>query len=92
VFGDLNIWQDIRYSARTLRASPVFAAAVLLAIALSIGPVTAILNIGNWLLWRPHPGVTDSRSLALVCGCAGVVDEEPAHLRGAGQERQEARC
>jgi predicted permease len=61
-----SVWHDIRYSARTLRASPVFTASVLLAIALSIGPVTAILSIGNWLLWRPHPGVTDSRSLGVV--------------------------
>ena len=61
-----SVWQDVRYSARTLRRSPVFSLAVLLAVALSIGPVTAILSVGNWLLWRPHPGVTDSRSIALV--------------------------
>ena len=34
--------------------------------ALSIGPVTAILSVGNWLLWRPHPGVAEARSLGLV--------------------------
>jgi putative ABC transport system permease protein len=39
---------------------------VLLAVALSIGPVTAILSVGNWLLWRPHPGVADAQSLAVV--------------------------
>jgi predicted permease len=61
-----SVWQDIRYSARTLRGSPVFSLAVLLAVALSIGPVTAILSVGNWLLWRPHPGVTHSRSIATV--------------------------
>jgi putative ABC transport system permease protein len=61
-----SIWQDARYSARTLRRAPVFAVAVLLAIACSIGPVTAIVSIGNWLLWRPHPGVADSRALAVV--------------------------
>jgi predicted permease len=61
-----TVWQDIRYSARTLRGSPLFSLAVLLAIALSIGPVTAILSVGNWLLWRPHPGVTDSSSIATV--------------------------
>ena len=60
------LWQDIRYSGRTLRSSPVFSLTVLLAVALSIGPVTAILSVGNWLLWRPHPGVTDARSLAVV--------------------------
>jgi putative ABC transport system permease protein len=61
-----TLWQDIRYSGRTLRSSPAFSLTVLLAVALSIGPVTAILSIGNWLLWRPHPGVTDARSLAVV--------------------------
>jgi putative ABC transport system permease protein len=61
-----TLWQDIRYSARTLRGSPAFSVTVLLAVALSIGPVTAILSVGNWLLWRPHPGVTDSRSLGVV--------------------------
>ena len=60
------LWQDIRYSGRTLRSSPVFSLTVLLTVALSIGPVTAILSVGNWLLWRPHPGVTDARSLAVV--------------------------
>ena len=61
-----TFWQDIRHSARTLRGSPAFSITVLLAVALSIGPVTAILSVGNWLLWRPHPGVADARSLALV--------------------------
>ena len=61
-----SVWQDLRYSARTLRGSPVFSLTVLLAVALSIGPLTAILSVGNWLLWRPHPGVTDSRSIAMV--------------------------
>jgi len=61
-----TLWQDIRYSARTLRRSPGFSVTVLMAVALSIGPVTAILSVGNWLLWRPHPGVTDARSLAVV--------------------------
>ena len=28
--------------------------------ALTIGPTTAILTVGNWLLWRPTPGVTDA--------------------------------
>jgi len=61
-----TLWQDVRYSARTLRGSPAFSAAVLLAVALSTGPLTAIVCVGNWLLWRPHPGVSDSGSLAVV--------------------------
>jgi predicted permease len=61
-----TLWQDIRYSLRTLLRAPVFSLTVLLAVALSIGPVSAILSVGNWLLWRPHPGVADARSLAVV--------------------------
>ena len=61
-----TLWQDVRYSVRTLYNSPAFAVTVVLAVALSIGPVTAILSVGNWLLWRPHPGVTEARSLAVV--------------------------
>jgi predicted permease len=61
-----TLWQDIRYSGRTLRNSPAFSLTVLLAVTLSIGPVTAILSVGNWLLWRPHPGVADARSLGVV--------------------------
>ena len=59
-------WQDARYAARTLSKAPGFTFTVLFAVALSIGPATAILSIGNWLLWRPHPGVTDSSRLAEV--------------------------
>lgn len=59
-------WQDLRYAARTLSRAPGFTFTVLFAVALSIGPTTAILSIGDWLLWRPHPGVTDSNRLAEV--------------------------
>ena len=51
-----TVWHDVRYSVRALRGAPVFSCTVLLAMALSIGPVTAIVSVGNWLLWRPHPG------------------------------------
>jgi predicted permease len=89
-----TVWQDARYSLRALRAAPVFTSAVLLAIALSIGPVTAIVSIGNWLLWRPHPGVTDSGSLALVwfgewrgngMSPAGVSNQNLADLAAAAR-------
>lgn len=60
------MWQDARYAARTLRRSPGFSLTVLFALALSIGPLTAIVSIGNWLLWRPHPGVTEPSRLAIV--------------------------
>ena len=56
--------QDLRHSVRSLRRSPVFALTAIFTLALSIGPATAILSIGNWLLWRPTPGVHDPDRVA----------------------------
>ena len=59
-------WQDLRHSIRSLRRSPIFTATVLLTFALTIGPTTAILSVGNWLLWRPTPGVHQPDRLAII--------------------------
>ena len=59
-------WQDIRYSLRSLRHSPGFAAAVIVTLGLTIGPTTALLSIGNWLVWRPVPGVVQPDRLGLA--------------------------
>ena len=56
--------QDVRHSVRSLRRSPVFAMTAIFTLALSIGSATAILSIGNWLLWRPTPGVHDPDRVA----------------------------
>lgn len=60
------VWQDIAYSARALRRTPAFTLTVIAALALTIGPATAILSVGNWLLWRPAPGLIDPDRLAVV--------------------------
>ena len=59
-------WQDIRHSVRALRRAPIFAITVLATFALTIGPTTAILSFGNWLLWRPTPGVHQPNRLAVL--------------------------
>jgi putative ABC transport system permease protein len=59
-------WQDVRHSARSLRRSPAFTLTVIATLGLTVGPTTAMLSIGNWLLWRPTPGVADPNRLALV--------------------------
>ena len=57
---------DIHFAVRTLRKNPSFSIPVLLAMALSIGPTTAIVSVSNWLLWRPLPGVQRPSELAIV--------------------------
>jgi predicted permease len=60
------LWQDIRHAARTLRQQPTFALTVILALALTIGPTTAIVSVVNWMFWRPLPGAAHADRLALV--------------------------
>ena len=51
----MNLWQDIRFGARTLFKSPGFALTAALTMALGIGVTTAIFSTCDAMLWRPHP-------------------------------------
>jgi predicted permease len=55
-----TLWRDLRYAARSLRASPAFAATAAVSIALGIGANTAIFTLTHAALWKPlpvpHPG------------------------------------
>jgi predicted permease len=61
-----TLLSDVRYAIRTLRKNPSYSLPVLLALALSIGPTTAIVSISNWMLWRPLPSVQRPGELGLI--------------------------
>jgi hypothetical protein len=50
-----TLWQDLRYSLRTLRKNPGFAATVLLTLALGIGATITVFTFADTLLLRPLP-------------------------------------
>jgi len=57
--------QDVRYTFRTLRRDPGFAAISILILALAIGANTAVFSVVNTLLLRPLP-FPDSRQLVWI--------------------------
>jgi len=67
-----NLWQDIRYAARTLRKNPGFAAVVVVTIALGIGASTAVFSVVDPLLFRRLPYPKDDQLVSV--GYLGPVD------------------
>jgi len=51
----MNLWRDVRYSARMLGSSPGFAITAVLTMALGIGATTAIFSLCDAMLWKPVP-------------------------------------
>jgi predicted permease len=57
------LWQDVRYGGRRLRAHPLVSATVVVTLALSLGPTTAVFGLADALFFRPVPGVADQSRL-----------------------------
>ena len=58
--------RDLRFALRALLASPTFALAAIITLALGIGASTAGFSLANWLLFRPLPGVRNGDRLAVI--------------------------
>jgi predicted permease len=62
-----DLWQDLRYTLRTLRDRPGFAAVVLVILALGTGATTVMFTLINTVLLKPLPYPDPDRLLAIHC-------------------------
>jgi predicted permease len=71
-------WRNVRFSLRTMRKSPVFAAAAILTIAIGIGANTAVFSVVDGVLLKPLAYPEPERLVSIshyAPGFGGVVDD-----------------
>ncbi len=61
-----SFWSELRFAARRLRRAPVFAAAVVLVLALGVGATTAVFGLVNGILLEPLPFPEPGRLVRLT--------------------------
>ncbi|HEX6966593.1 MAG TPA: ABC transporter permease [Gemmatimonadaceae bacterium] len=66
------MWNDLTFTARTLRKSPGFTLTAILCIALGVGITTTIFSAVNAILLRPLPYAHPDRLVAIYSGSAAI--------------------
>jgi len=61
----ITLWQDLRFSLRTLARRPGFAVIPVLILGLAIGATTTIFSVVNAVILRPQPYYDPSRLVAI---------------------------
>ena len=69
-----DLWQDFRYSLRTLRQKPGFASVALLTLALGSGATTIMFTVINGVLLKPLPFPEHERLVKVDEQTKGIVD------------------
>lgn len=67
-----DLWQDVRYTARSVRKHPGFAAAAVVTLALGIGAATTMFGVVNGVLINPLPYANPDALVRIVHSIGGI--------------------